>query len=67
MPARSVPRETFALNREIRTRLGQRLRQHYDLAQRIPLSTRLAELAKQFEQTIEPEESNTEYPGARGP
>ena len=36
MPAKCAPHETIALNREIRTRIGQRLREHYDLAQRIP-------------------------------
>ena len=57
MTAQCAPLETVALNREIRTRIGQRLREHYDLSQRIPLPTRLAELAKQFGQQIAPDES----------
>jgi hypothetical protein len=60
MPAKCAPIETIALSREIRTRIGQRLREHYDLAQRIPLPARLAELAKQFGQPIEPDESKSE-------
>jgi hypothetical protein len=62
MTAKCAPLETVALNREIRTRIGQRLREHYDLAQRIPLPARLAELAKQFGQSIEPDQSEPEGP-----
>jgi hypothetical protein len=53
MPAKCVPLERIVLNREVRTHIGRRLREHYDLARRIPLPARLAELAEQFGQTIE--------------
>jgi hypothetical protein len=59
MAAKCAPLETVRLN-QIRTRIGQRLREHYDLAQRIPLPARLAELAKQFGQPIAPVESEPE-------
>ena len=62
MTAKCAPLETVALNREVRIRIGQRLREHYDLAQRIPLPARLVELAKQFGQPIEPVESEPESP-----
>ena len=58
MPAKCASPETVILNREIRETIGRRLREHYDLAQRVPLPARLAELAKQFGQSIEPTESN---------
>ena len=58
MPAKCASVETVILNREIRETIGQRLREHYDLALRVPLPARLAELAKQFGQPIEPTESN---------
>ena len=58
MPAKCASPETVILNREIRETIGRRLREHYDLAQRVPLPARLAELAKQFGQPIEPTESN---------
>jgi hypothetical protein len=60
MPAKCATLETIALNREIRMRIGQRLREHYDLAQRIPLPARLAELANQFGQPIEHNEGKLE-------
>jgi hypothetical protein len=60
MPAKCAPIKTIALSREIRTRIGQRLREHYDLAQRVPLPARLAELAKQFGQPIKINESKSE-------
>ena len=58
MPAKCASVETVILNREIRETIGRRLREHYDLALRVPLPARLAELAKQFGQPIEPTESN---------
>jgi hypothetical protein len=60
MPAKCAAEKTIALSREIRTHIGRRLREHYDLAQRIPLPTRLAELAKQFGQPIKPNGSESE-------
>jgi hypothetical protein len=60
MPAKCASEKTIALSREIRTHIGRRLREHYDLAQRIPLPTRLAELAKQFGQPIKPNGSESE-------
>ena len=62
MPAKCASPETVILNREIRETIGRRLREHYDLAQRVPLPARLAELAKQFGQPIEPTESNHKEP-----
>jgi hypothetical protein len=53
MPAKCAAEKTIALSREIRTHIGRRLREHYDLARRIPLPARPAELAEQFGQTIE--------------
>jgi len=53
MPAKCVLLKRIVLNREVRTHIGRRLREHYDLARRISLPARLAELAKQFGQTIE--------------
>jgi hypothetical protein len=38
--------EEIALNRDIRANIGERLREHYNLARQIPLPERLAELAK---------------------
>jgi hypothetical protein len=63
MPAKCATLKTIALNREIRARIGHRLREHYDLAQRIPLPARLAELAMQFGQLIEHNESKLEDRG----
>ena len=60
MPAKCASEKTIALSREIRTHIGRRLREHYDLAQRIPLPTRLAELAKQFGQPIKSNGSESE-------
>jgi hypothetical protein len=60
MPAKCASVKTIALSREIRTHIGQRLREHYDLAQRMPLPARFAELAKQFGQPIKPNESKSE-------
>jgi hypothetical protein len=62
MTAKCAPLETVVLNREIRRRIGRRLREHHDLAQRIPLPARFAELAEQFGQPIEPDESEPEGP-----
>ena len=53
MPVKCAPPETVALNREIWARIGQRLREHYDFAESMPLPARLAELAKQFGQPID--------------
>jgi hypothetical protein len=45
--------EEIALNRDIRANIGERLREHYNLARQIPLPERLAELAKQFGQPLD--------------
>jgi hypothetical protein len=60
MPVRCLPPEKAALNREIRARIGQRLKEHYDLAQQTPLPERLAELAKQFGQPLAERRSKAE-------
>jgi hypothetical protein len=52
MLVRCLPSESVATNREIRAHLGRRLREHYRLAQQIPLPERLAEIAKHFGQPI---------------
>jgi len=53
MPARCLRPEKIALNRDIRANIGERLREHYNLARQIPLPERLAELAKQFGQPLD--------------
>jgi hypothetical protein len=53
MPARCLRPEKIALNRDIRENIGERLREHYNLARQIPLPERLAELAKQFGQPLD--------------
>jgi hypothetical protein len=53
MPARCLPPEKTALNGEIRENIGERIREHDDLAGQIPLPERLAELAKQFGQSLD--------------
>jgi Anti-sigma factor NepR len=55
-----VAREKVARNREVREALGQRLREHYDFAQRIAVPDHLAELVAQLEQRIETTQSETE-------
>ena len=69
MPAKCASPETVILNRELFGKLSDGAsREHYDLAQRVPLPARLAELAKQFGQSIEPTESNhhTNKPASHG-
>jgi hypothetical protein len=56
MPAKCISPEAIALNREIRSHIGRQLRGHYDLAQRMPLPARLAELARQFGQPVPDED-----------
>jgi hypothetical protein len=46
------PKKT-ALNRQIRDKIGERLRKHYDLERQTPLPKRFAELAMQFGQPLD--------------
>ena len=65
MPAKCAPHETIALNREIRTRIGQRLREHYDLAQRIPFPHALRNWPSSLVNRLSPMEANRKRPPFR--
>ena len=52
-----VPFENAAATREIRGVIGQQLKAHYDLAERIP--DRLAELLEELAQRMDERESET--------
>ena len=65
MPGKhKVPFENAASTREIRGVIGQQLKAHYDLAERIP--DRLAELLEQLAQRMGERESETKPPTLSG-